>query len=401
MRLRFIERIAEVSATDWDRLFQPSSPFVRHRFLDAMERGGCVGAARGWLPHHALLEDASGQLLAAAPLYFKQHSYGEFVFDFSWAQASHGIGVPYYPKWLIAAPFTPSTGPRFGAVDAAARHELLQRLVQAYERAGHSSLHALFLNDVDAAAAEATGAIARHDVQFHWRNDGYADFSDFVARLTSDKRKKILRERRRVAEAGIRFEWLPGEALDEDQWRQVYALYGNTYEERGQAPYLSLQFFLDYGCAPGSPIRLILGYEGKRMVAVAITIEGAGQPGADATGATLYGRHWGAAEHYHSLHFETCYYQGIDYCIQHGIARYDAGAQGQHKLARGFAPVVTRSAHWLAEPRLRSAVRRALDRERAQVADWCETLSDHVPFKATQENPEAHTGSLPLDEMQQ
>lgn len=375
MRLRLIDGVDAVPAARWDALVPADYPFLRHAFLSALERHGCASPAKGWQPQHALLESVGGELLGLAPLYAKRHSYGEFVFDFSWAEASHSIGQPYYPKWLVAIPFTPAAGPRLAACDAAAHAELLTQLRAHFDASGCSSLHALFLQGADASAAETAGAALRHDVQFHWRNSGYADFTEFLARLTHDKRKKILRERRRVAEAGIRFEWRAGDTLDEAEWATVYALYSNTYEERGQAPYLSLAFFFDYARAPGSPVRLILAYEGSRMVAAAITIQG---------GDCLYGRHWGAAEHYHSLHFETCYYQGIEYCIAHGLARYDAGAQGAHKLARGFEPVLTTSAHWIAEPRLRRAVQQALKRERAAVLDWRDALAGHAPFKAAE-----------------
>jgi predicted N-acyltransferase len=326
----------------------------------------------GWQPHHAVLEDSQGHILAVAPHYLKAHSYGEFVFDFSWASASSRLGRRYYPKGLIAIPFTPSCGPRLGARDETARRQLLLGLWKSLEKDKVSSLHALFLHDLDTAASAETGGIARHDIQFHWRNRGDSDFSGFVSRLSSDKRKKILRERRRVQEAGIRFEWQKGEELDESQWLEIYGLYGNTYEERGQAPYLTAEFFLDYGRRPGSPFRLILAYEGARMVAVAITLQG---------GNTLYGRHWGAAERYHSLHFETCYYQGIDYCLQQGLACFDAGAQGEHKLARGFEPVLTRSAHWIADPRLREAVNEAMSRERAAISHASDELAKHLPFR--------------------
>jgi predicted N-acyltransferase len=372
MRLRFLDRISQLPAERWDFLFSSDYPFTQHAFLDALEQHECASPHEGWVAHHAVLEDTAGTAVAAAPLYFKLHSYGEFVFDFSWAEASRRLGRRYYPKALIAVPFTPSAGPRIGAVDDAARTALLDQLWAALQSEGLSSLHALFLQEADAAAAAQAGGIPRHDIQFHWCNHGDRDFGGFVARLASEKRKKILRERRRVREAGIRFEWRDGESLNEAEWAEIHALYGNTYEERGQAPYLTLDFFLDYGRRPGSPFRLILAYEGARMVAVAITVLG---------GNTLYGRHWGAAERYHSLHFETCYYQGLDFCLQHSLKRFDAGTQGEHKLARGFDPVITQSAHWLADARLGNAVQEALVRERAAVAAACIELKAHSAYR--------------------
>ncbi|MGH8115453.1 MAG: GNAT family N-acetyltransferase, partial [Rhodanobacteraceae bacterium] len=357
----------------WDGLFDTAYPFIRHGFLRALEDNGCVTAQTGWQPCHLTLENERGELQAATPLYFKQHSYGEFVFDWSWAEASQRAGMPYYPKLLCAVPFTPCKGPRLGAQDDHARLALAQTLAGLSAQDDVSSLHALFLDDIDRSVlTDHVDALPRSDIQFHWNNYGYADFNDFLARLTADKRKKILRERRRVAESGIRFETVAGDTLGEVAWADVYALYANTYEERGQAPYLNLEFFLDYGARAGSPVRLILGRDGGRLVAVAITVLG---------GDTLYGRHWGTAEHYHSLHFETCYYQGIDYCIRNGLVRYDAGAQGEHKLARGFEPQLTHSLHWLREPRLERAVANYLQRERGLVAARRDELMHHRPYR--------------------
>jgi predicted N-acyltransferase len=372
MRVRHLDRAAALPAAEWDRFFSPAYPFTRHAFLDALESSGSVSPETGWTPCHARVEDDDGSLIALVPLYLKAHSYGEFVFDFSWADASRRIGQPYYPKFLTAVPFTPSTGPRIGLLDPAQRDTVASALMAMTEVSGISSYHALFVGDDDASAFADSGCIARTDVQFHWHNRGYADFADFVAGFTSEKRKKLLRERRRIAEAGLRFEVVPGDVLDEAAWHRVYALYSNTYEERGQAPYLTLDFFLDYGRRSDTPVRLILCYEGQRIVAVAITIMG---------GDTLYGRHWGAADRYHSLHFETCYYQGIEYCIREGLQTFDAGAQGEHKLSRGFVPVTTQSAHWLADPRLRAAVDHAMQRERQFVDQRSESLDAHAPYR--------------------
>ena len=369
-RARTLASLAEISAEAWDGLFGAAYPFTRHGFLHALEAHGCVGRGTGWEPCHLVLEDAAG-LAAAMPLYRKRHSYGEFVFDFAWAEAAHRLGARYYPKLLCAVPFTPATGPRVAARSPQARRRLLAHAAGLLgPQLG--SLHALFLQDDDAAAAAELGWLERHDIQFHWRNRGDADFEGFLARLTHDKRKKIRRERRRVAEAGIGFEWRRGDELDEAQWARVYALYGNTYEERGQAPYLTPAFFLDYGRRPGTPLRLVLAHEGGTLVAVALTVIG---------GDTLYGRHWGCAEKYDGLHFETCYYQGIEWCLAEGLARFDAGAQGAHKLARGFEPVITRSAHVLQAPRLAGAVADFLERERAAVAQHAALLATHSPYR--------------------
>jgi len=380
VRLRQLDSLDAIAAAAWDACFLEAGPFIRHAYLAALERHGCVGPQTGWTPCHALLEDAAGAPLAAAPLYLKTHSYGEFVFDFAWAEASRRLGRRYYPKLLCAVPFTPVSGARLGARDTASRAALAAALRALPERSGLSSLHALFLSDDDAAALGAAGCVERNDVQFHWRNAGYEDFAAFLATLTHDKRKKILRERRRIAEAGLQHRWESGDALSEAQWAEVYALYAHTYHERGQEPYLTLEFFLDYGRQPGTPVRLVSGFDGDQRVAVAITVQ---------HGDTLYGRHWGAAAHYHSLHFETCYYQGIEYCIDQRLQHFDAGAQGGHKLARGFAPELTRSAHWLSEPVLADAVARALHRERALVREHGLALTAHSPYRRGDERQAA------------
>jgi uncharacterized protein len=373
LRPRLVAGLAGIPGSQWDALFPAGYPFTRHAFLKALEDHGCVGGDTGWQPGHLVLEDAAGVPAAAMPLYRKLHSYGEFVFDFGWARAAQQLGQPYYPKLLCAIPFTPATGPRFGASSDAARTALLAAAVEAQN--GFGSLHALFLDEGDAAAAADGGWLERHDLQFHWSRRGAGSFEDFLAQLSHDKRKKIRRERRQVAEAGIRFEHRRGDELDEAQWQRVFALYANTYEERGQPPYLTPGFFLDYGRRADTPVRLVLGYEGgaTEPVAVAITLVG---------GDTLYGRHWGCAEKYRGLHFETCYYQGIELCFAEGLTRFDAGTQGPHKQARGFEPVLTRSAHRLTDARLAEAVGDFLARERTAVARYRQALAEHSAYRS-------------------
>ncbi|MDB5967680.1 MAG: family N-acetyltransferase [Hydrocarboniphaga sp.] len=371
LRFSFAAGLSGVPASEWNALFDSGYPFARHAFLSALETYSCVGESTGWLPRH-LLVHRDGKLVGAAPLYLKLHSYGEFVFDFAWAEASHSIRRPYYPKLLNAIPFVPAVGPRIGAIDSAVREAVAEQLTALVEAESLSSAHTLFVADDQAEAYRRAHWLERHDLQFQWFNRGDADFSTFAGRFSSDKRKKMLRERRRVAEAGLRFETRRGDELDEAAWMAVYTLYANTYEERGQAPYLTPDFLLGYGAAPGSPFRVILGYEGAHLIAAALTLQG---------GDTLYGRHWGAADRYHSLHFECCYYQGIELCLREGLRRYDAGTQGEHKLARGFTPVLTRSLHHLAEPRLRDAVEHFLQRERRAVAARGVELMHHSPYR--------------------
>lgn len=371
-RSRQLDRIAALPAAGWDALFPATYPFTRHAYLAALEAHGCVGPARGWEPCHLVLEDEQGTLQAACPLYYKQHSYGEFVFDFAWARASQSLGRPYYPKLLCAIPYTPSTGPRLGARSTAARTALVQALTGLAPAAGLSSSHVLFADDTAHASLDAAGWLTREDVQYHWHNRGYGDFAQFLAGLRADKRKKILRERRRLQEAGLRYEVRAGHDLDETLWQQVYRLYAHTYEERGQPPYLSPGFFLDYGRRADTALRVILGWLGDELAVMALTLVG---------GDTLYGRHWGALAHLHSAHFETCYYQGIDYCIRQGLAHYDAGTQGEHKLTRGFEPVRTRSLHQITEPVLAQAISSFLRREGVQVEAYRAELRHHMPYR--------------------
>ncbi|TAJ51066.1 MAG: GNAT family N-acetyltransferase [Nevskiaceae bacterium] len=381
MRIRHLARIAEVPAAAWDALFPAAYPFIRHDWLRALEEHGCAAPDSGWTPCHLLLEDDAGNLLAAAPLYLKAHSWGEFVFDFAWAEGAQQAGIRYYPKLLSAVPFTPSTGPRLGARDEASRAQLIAALLQLPEHSGTSSWHGLFLSATEAEACAEQGALRRHDLQFHWHNrpgGGYADFEDFLAALSHDKRKKIRQERRKLAGSGLGFDTLPGEAFGEAQWAELYALYANTYEERGQPPYLSLEFFLDYARRPGSPVRVTVARDGVRTVAMALLLQ---------DGNRLYGRHWGAAERYDGLHFETCYYQGVQHCIREGLAVYDAGAQGEHKLARGFDPVMTHSVHSISDPRLAQAVAHALSRERLLVAARLEQLQAHRAYRQVEPTP--------------
>ncbi|MGQ0586387.1 MAG: GNAT family N-acetyltransferase [Gammaproteobacteria bacterium] len=373
-RPRQLASLGEITEAQWDALFAPGYPFTRHAFLKALEDHGCVGPRTGWEPCHLVLEDAAGSLAAAMPLYRKRHSYGEFVFDFGWARAAQRLGLPYYPKLLCAIPFTPAAGPRLGARDGESRAALVEAASRAWQTSALGSIHALFLDDGDAQACAGGGWLERHDVQFHWSRRGATSFEDFLGQLSHSKRQKIRRERRRVAEAGIRFAHRRGDELSEAQWARVYALYANTYEERGQPPYLAPEFFLDYGRRPGTPLRLVLGYDGgDEAMAVAITLAG---------GDTLYGRHWGCAEKYRGLHFETCYYQGIELCLAEGLSRFDAGTQGPHKLARGFEPVITRSAHRIADERLAAAVAEFLAGERTDVARRRERLAEHSAYRS-------------------
>ena len=374
MRFRHAQRLTDVAAADWDAQFASDYPFCRHAWLSRLETHRCVSPDEGWEPCHLLLENDEGRLVGAAPLYLKHHSYGEFVFDFAWAEASHRLGQRYYPKLLNAIPFVPSTGPRLGARDDSVRAQLAQRLSQLSDRHDASSVHVLFADEADGAALREQGLLERQDLQFHWTDRGYGDMPGFLASLTSDRRKKLQRERRRVLEGGITFEVVPARVLSEAEWDHVYALYVHTYHERGQSPYFSRDFLVDAGRAPELDMRLVFALHSGRRVAVAITLVG---------GDTLYGRHWGAEAHYHSLHFECCYYQGIELCLREGLRRFDAGTQGAHKHGRGFDPVRTRSFHRLADPRLHEAVADYLRRERRMVTAREAEFMHHTAYRAT------------------
>lgn len=376
VHVRRLDTIDEVPGAEWDACFADQDPFVHHAFLSALERHGCASPQTGWTPAHVVAEDASGRLVAATPAWFKTHSWGEFVFDFSWAQAAERAGIRYYPKLVCAIPFTPVTGPRLGVRPgvpvAPARAALVSGLREAAAADGASSLHALFLQPAERDVFLTAGCEERRDIQFHWYNANYGNFEDFLAVLRHDRRKKILRERRRISDAGLRLRWDRGAALSDAEWRSVYELYAHTYLERGEYPYLSLEFFLDYSRQPGDALRVVSVHDGTRRVAVAIFLEG---------GDTLYGRHWGAAAYYDSLHFETCYYQGIEYCIDHRLRHFDAGAQGGHKLVRGFVPSETCSVHWIADPRLAAAVARSLRAERPRVDAQRDALDRYLPYR--------------------
>jgi len=377
---RTIDRIAEVAAADWDRLNRGDYPFARHAFLDGLEQTGCVRAGTGWRPQHMLVyEDAASKTpVGAAPLYLKSHSWGEYVFDFAWADAYERAGLPYYPKLLCAIPFTPATGPRLLVSPAARRPDevrraLIQGIIRHAQRLELSSVHWLFTDGPDTHALEAEGLLKRTGNQFHWTNHDYRDFDEFLAGLTSKRRKQIRRERRQVNEAGVTVRMVEGAELAPRHWDAMYDFYRNTVRERGAMPYLSREFFGHLAEHMAAQTVIAAAHDpGGEMVAGALYLKGS---------HTLYGRYWGASVFYEGLHFETCYYQPIDYCVRHGLRRFEAGAQGEHKLNRGLVPTPTYSAHWLAHPQFTDAVREFLDAETRQVERYAAILGDHSPFR--------------------
>ncbi|HJS38962.1 MAG TPA: GNAT family N-acetyltransferase [Burkholderiales bacterium] len=366
--LRVAESLAGVPAADWNAL-AGANPFVRHAFLDALLDSGCASARTGWQPQFLLLE-RGGRLAGALPLFVKTHSRGEYVFDWAWADAYERHGLAYYPKLLGAVPFTPVRGPRLLAADDGARATLARAALAAAR--GFSSLHVLFAPDAEAQALAAQGMMLRRTVQFHWQNAGYADFEAFLARLSHQRRKNIRQERRRVREAGVRLRWLRGAEIEERDWQFFHRCYARTYAEHGSRPYLSQEFFLRVGRSMPESFLLVLAERGGAPIAAALDVIG---------DDTLYGRYWGALEHVPLLHFEACYYQAIEFAIAHGLARFEGGAQGEHKLFRGLLPVETLSAHWLAHPRFAQAVEDYLAREAQGIAQYVNELNEHTPFK--------------------
>jgi hypothetical protein len=369
-RLRVAESLAGVPAAQWNAL-AAGSPFLRHEFLGALLDSGCACARTGWQPQFLLLE-RDGRLAGAMPLFVKTHSRGEYVFDWAWADAYARAGLAYYPKLLCAVPFTPVSGPRLLAADEAARGALAAAALAAARE--FSSLHVLFAPPAEAGLLQSRGMLLRRTVQFHWQNPGYADFEDFLGRLSRQRRKNIRQERRRVREAGVTFRWLEGAAIGARDWEFFYRCYARTYAAHGNRPYLSLEFFQRIGAAMPENLLLVLAERGGAPIAAALDV---------VDGEALYGRYWGALEHVPLLHFEACYYQGIEYAIARRLARFEGGAQGEHKLFRGLMPVETLSAHWLAHPRFARAIEDYLAREAQGIAQYVNELHEHTPFKVT------------------
>lgn len=369
---RFHSRISDIQTSDWDALRHDANPFVSHAFLHALERSGCVRPEWGWQAHHLGLYEGE-QLVAAAPLYLKGNSHGEFVFDWSWASAWERAGGEYYPKLLCGVPYSPVPGPRLLAGNdehtARRQHALVEAMRGEAERMGLSSVHANFLQAHELAAFDENW-LARSDVQFHWHNPGYRHFPDFLAALNHKKRKNIQRERQQVAASGLAIEWRSGNTLSPAEWHQVHALYAATFDAKGNHAALTPAFFSQLG-ELGQTAQLALARDGETIVAMALFVQG---------GDVLYGRYWGASVEVPGLHFELCYYRGIEHAIAHRLTRFEPGAQGEHKLARGFVPVRTHSRHYLPNPDFRAAVARALASEAGAVDAYVAELQQRSPF---------------------
>lgn len=377
MQLEVLQRFDDVDAAEWNAL-AGEFPFLRHEFLSALQRHGCVGRDYGWIPYFLLLRDApGGALLAAAPTFLKLNSFGEFVFDFAWADAYERHGLRYYPKLVAAAPYTPATGPRLliapGKDPGAIAATLAAKVREHADHLGVSSLHWLFPVERDLETLRDDGLLIRDDIQYHWTNDAYADFDAFLDAFSSRKRKKARRERRRVHEQSIEIVRRHGSRMSAEEWSLAHHFYASTFEKKWNIPVLTRDFFAELGRTMGDRVIVVFARFAGRTVAAAILFRG---------GDTLYGRYWGCDADFHSLHFELCYYQGIEYAIEQGLQRYEPGAQGEHKIARGFLPTWTHSAHWIAEPAFRAAIGDYLERERRLFAARFEELAAHSPFRA-------------------
>ncbi len=376
---RLLGSIADIAPQDWDALLPPApTPCLHHAYLHALEASGCVGEASGWTPRHATLW-TDGRLAAAMPLYLKTHSWGEYVFDWAWAEAYQRHGLDYYPKWLCAIPFTPVPGPRVLGQDPRARERLMAGVSRLAESSALSSLHVLFPGERELASLQQNGLSLREGVQFRWSNTGtdgspYADFDAFLGSLNHDKRKKIRQERRRASAHGLSLSWLNGHTATHEDWHFLYRCYANTYALHRSTPYLNLDFFLRLARNLPEQVVLLVAARAGLPVACAFFLRDE---------ETLYGRYWGAVEPLPFLHFELCYYQAIEHCIAHGLQRFEGGAQGEHKVARGLLPVKTYSAHWIADPRFRTAVDDFLGRERQHMSFYLDELNERAPYRSS------------------
>ncbi len=369
-QVKVIETLNEIPAQSWNEL-AGDVPFLRHEFFSALHETGCACPQTGWTPRFITLWQ-NGGLVGAMPLYLKAHSYGEYVFDWAWADAYRRFGHRYYPKLLCAVPFTPITSKRLLAQTPEQRLLMLNAALEFARQSGASSLHCLFPRDKEAHQLQSQGLLLREGVQFHWNNPGYRDFAEFLETLSHRKRKNIRHERRKVQDAGITCEWLEGTAITEAHWRFFTACYNHTYHEHYSTPYLNLEFFMRLGETLPQHMLLIVARREGVPLAAALNFHNQER---------LYGRYWGALEFVPGLHFETCYYQAIEFCIARGLRCFEGGAQGEHKIARGFLPVRTWSAHWLAHPQFAQAVEKYLGQETRGITHYIDELQEHSPFK--------------------
>ena len=385
LKLQSHSSIDSIPSKDWNDLLdlQTCSPFIRHEYLDALEKSGCVTEDTGWKPCHFTIRDESNQLLAGIPLYLKSHSYGEYVFDWSWANAFKEHGIMYYPKLLSAIPFTPVQGTRILGRDIAAKKVLLKAIKDFATEEDISSIHILFPSEENLSTTLESGFMKRTAIQFHWKNfstktnNGKLEsFEEFLSSLNKKHRNNILRERKSIHQLGITFEQIPGENISPEDWLHFYSCYSNTYFEHGSAPYLNLDFFQAIGKSLPSNIHLMIANQDGNRIAASLIFRNR-----NASNEIAYGRYWGALKHIPNLHFETAYYQPIEFCIKEGINTFEGGAQGEHKIHRGMSPVNLASAHYIKDERFSKAIENFLDREGLAINSYRSDLEDHLPFK--------------------
>ena len=383
-QLEILDRLSDISASEWNALLPKNAgPFLRHEFLSALEETGCVGDNTGWQVAHLVLKDGQ-KLLGAMPLYLKQHSYGEYVFDWSWAQAYEQQGMQYFPKALCAIPFTPVQGSRILSASNVDANVIAQRLIEGLKTVvlqnNLSSAHVLFPQSAEVNELKKQAFMLRDSVQFHWHNQGFENFEQFLAALTMKRRKNIRREREQVARELISFRHVPGKLSTDADWEFFYRCYANTYLEHHSSPYLSEAFFKLWAQRMPENLHLIIAERSGNPIAASMLV-------VDPTSSKAYGRYWGAIEHVPCLHFETAYYQAIEYCIAHQIQTFEGGAQGEHKMARGFLPTTIQSAHFIADPQFAKAVQHFLNREHQGIGAYVDELAEHSPLKSSKVQP--------------
>jgi predicted N-acyltransferase len=372
LTLCFHSSLAEIPASEWNSLAGVSHPFTRHEFLSALEKNNCLGQQFGWHPYHLSVRDANQQLVGVCPLYIKTNSYGEFVFDWSWASAYEQVGLEYYPKMVCCVPYNPVEGARLITRDRTIKQVMIEQIIKVAEKMKMSGMHWLFTDAEDTTLCESQNLALRLGCQYHWKNQGYASFEDYLSTFVSRKRKKVKRERRMVQEQNITIEIIHGDEATEQQIMLAQQYYKNTFDKKYGIPTLSLDFFKEICTTMGKQVVFMFAVLDGNYIACAITLR---------SDDALFGRFWGCDREYHSLHFETCFYQGIDYCIQHNLQRFEPGAQGEHKITRGFLPAKTWSAHWISDPQFRTPIYSFCEREQHAMLEQCEELFSLSPFK--------------------
>ncbi len=376
MKISVVDELATIDQQAWNRLVADNNPFLKHEFLSALERHNCVSSECGWQPQHILIHDDNSCLIAASPLYIKYHSHGEFVFDWAWAEAYQRNHMVYYPKLVSAIPYTPMTGQRLLIApeinNAEAGKLLVEATIELAQTNSFSSIHWLFPTEKQKYLFQQQGLSIRLGCQYHWHNQGYESFDHYLSHFSSRKRKNILKERRQVQQLGLDFKIKHGNEVSHEEWQLFHQYYRDIYDRKWGYPSLTLGFFEEIGRTLGQQVVLVQAYRGNECIASALNLR---------SDDTLYGRHWGCGEQLPGLHFETCYYQGLEYCIQHGLQRFEPGAQGEHKIARGFLPSKTWSAHWIANPQFRDAVDHFTKTEAEEMKAFMQQLEKKSPFQ--------------------